>query len=174
VHAYIPLESHLRSKVPLLKKPEWSSTFDLGVSELDREHRELFRLVGEVRDAIEAKDYRGCHALAGRFIEDLKRHFAHEEAFLDRIRFPGTERHKAYHLQLMKGAEALQQACDLPKDGQLLASCYARMMECLFADVVSCDGEIKSHVDYYNHTDRTAAATEPSPSGARPDLKSQR
>jgi hypothetical protein len=48
------------------------------------------------------------------------------------------------------------------------------MMECLFADVVSCDGEIKSHIDYFNHTDRTGAATEPSPSEAKPDLKSRR
>ena len=63
--------SHVRNKAPTLKKPEWSPTFDLGVSELDREHRELFKLVGDVRDAIEAKDYALCHALAGQFIQDV-------------------------------------------------------------------------------------------------------
>jgi len=154
MQAYNPRERQLRDRQAALKKPEWSSTFDLGVGELDRDHRELFRLVGEVRDAIEAKDYARCHALASRFIDDLERHFAREEAFLASIHFPDSGRHKASHRELLKKAQALREACDLPNDGQLLTTCYASMLEFLFEDVVRCDGRIKSHVEYFGHTDR--------------------
>jgi hemerythrin len=134
-----------------IDKPEWSPTFDLGVKDLDDEHRELFKFVGAVRDAIEAREYRKCHSLSEEFLAALGRHFANEEAFLARVGFPGVDKHQDFHASLISEAQALREGCNAPGDGRLLTDCYDRMVKCLMDDVVRGDLEFKSYVEFHGH-----------------------
>jgi hemerythrin len=141
-----------------MNKVEWSPTFAVGVRELDDEHRELFNLVGEAGNAIEARDYSRYRVLSGRFVDGLERHFAKEEAFLIRIGFPAAQRHQAYHASLMTEAQALKKTCDGPEDDRLLHVCYERILKCLMDDTLRGDLGFKSYVDYHGHKDATRAA----------------
>jgi hemerythrin len=137
-----------------VQKTEWSPDFDLGVPEIDKEHRELFNLVGAVGGAIEERDYRLCRLLSLQFVTALDAHFTNEEAILARIDFPGAREHQALHAAIKNDARALIEACDAAADGKLVATCYERMMACLMDDVVRCDHELKSYAEVQGRKQR--------------------
>jgi hemerythrin len=83
-----------------MSKPlfDFQSEFLLGIEEIDAEHRTLVDLLNETHVLISAGDR---PAARQRFVETLSayvnEHFAHEEAFMQRIGFPGLEDHRKIH-----------------------------------------------------------------------------
>lgn len=71
----------------------------IGISEIDAEHRRLFELIGEADTALKNEISPVSTAMA--LINELKQyaisHFAHEEAYMERMNDPELERQKKEH-----------------------------------------------------------------------------
>lgn len=71
----------------------------IGVSEIDDEHKKLFELIASIDTAIKSNDNPVANAMI--LINELKQyavsHFAHEEAYMERINDPELARQKKEH-----------------------------------------------------------------------------
>ena len=71
----------------------------IGVSEIDDEHKKLFELITSIDTAIKSNDNPVANAMM--LINELKQyavsHFAHEEAYMERINAPELARQKKEH-----------------------------------------------------------------------------
>ena len=81
----------------------WSKEYETGDLSVDREHREIFRLVQQVIDtkALIDKDAKIKIAL-GFLSEYTVTHFANEEKLMIESDYPGYEEHKAIHDTFIK------------------------------------------------------------------------
>jgi hemerythrin len=87
---------------------EWSAELSAGFGELDAQHRELIRLLGEVDARIEAVDERGAAAALGSLASAVVRHFAAEEAMMERWQYPDRQAHKRSHDLFLQDVLALE------------------------------------------------------------------
>ena len=75
----------------------------IGVSEIDAEHRGLFRLVGEVSDLLDANWADDKYFEICDVVEHLKEyaaeHFQHEEEYMEQIGHPELEMQREQHAQ---------------------------------------------------------------------------
>ncbi|MBK8010674.1 MAG: hemerythrin family protein [Deltaproteobacteria bacterium] len=80
---------------------QWSDRFATGDKSVDEQHKELFRLVNKLHDAM--KQGKGkehtvptIKALAAYVVK----HFAAEEALMERSKYPGLAQHRKIHEDL--------------------------------------------------------------------------
>jgi hemerythrin-like metal-binding protein len=85
----------------------WDDGLDVGVDAMNAEHKRLLSLMNALYDAVQA-DAPGADVLAK--LAALKaatvEHFAHEEAYMDEIGFPGAPGHKLIHKDLLEKLDA--------------------------------------------------------------------
>lgn len=71
----------------------WNKDYSVGDEELDNHHRNLFKLGNKIQES--------DRSAARKFIMELYRyirlHFDHEEKHMQRMEFPGIDRHKTLH-----------------------------------------------------------------------------
>ncbi|MGB8276066.1 MAG: hemerythrin domain-containing protein [Alphaproteobacteria bacterium] len=127
---------------------EWSPTFEIGVPEIDDDHRHLFDLAREIQAAVEEGEPAKCRALVEGFIDASQSHFAAEERFLARIRYEEFETHRKYHASLVTKARKLKQSCDEATRRGEVAECYLEVVGFLIDDILRGDIKLKS---YFNH-----------------------
>jgi hemerythrin len=76
---------------------QWTSTLSVGVPELDEQHKELFRRIDRLLDAMLHQD----RSEAGRLLAFLRdyatEHFAAEERLMAEVGYPDAERHIEEH-----------------------------------------------------------------------------
>jgi hemerythrin len=81
----------------------WSSSYETGQPEIDRQHRRLFEMINELHEAM--GHGRGRETL-GPVLKNLAEytvdHFATEEAFMQSIGYPDLPEHRAKHEALVK------------------------------------------------------------------------
>ena len=81
----------------------WGPMLEVGVKEIDTQHRKLVDLANELADAVRAG--KGKEVL-GKTLAELVRytqtHFATEEKLMDQHKYPGTADHKQLHKDLVK------------------------------------------------------------------------
>ena len=95
---------------------EWSDVLNLGIEEIDNQHKDLLGLVNEMHLAI--RDSRGREAVAkvlARLADYIKIHFAVEESLMRILGYPGYEGHKAQHEELIRSVLDLQRRVDTDK-----------------------------------------------------------
>lgn len=101
---------------------QWDVRFDLGVEDMNQEHRDLIEKMNKVESLAER---RAGKATVGFAIQDLARttveHFQSEEAYMASIAFPGLETHKVVHQTLLekfgRHVEAFEQGDGALPDG---------------------------------------------------------
>ena len=99
---------------------EWKADYSVSVPEIDAQHKELFRIAGELNDAMAAG--RGAAIMTDileRLIAYTKKHFAHEERLMQIHKYPDFAAHKTQHDQLTKQVLDFQRDF---KDGKLLVT----------------------------------------------------
>lgn len=87
----------------------WNDTLDLGIAEIDREHRELADAVNELY--VKAKDAAGYDELKGIIADIMQRieaHFATEERIFKEYGYPEATTHAKLHRTLEDQLRALQ------------------------------------------------------------------
>ena len=77
---------------------EWNESLSVGFREIDVEHKELFKMIQELVDAI---NQHTCKYKIGdviKFLEDYaKNHFAMEENYMEQFEYPEYRQHRAEH-----------------------------------------------------------------------------
>ncbi len=124
----------------------WSQSYELGVEEIDSEHRNMFGFVVDIEKAIEQDDIKECSALVDDFIETSKKHFENEENLLAREKYPEVTNHSKYHKSLVKRARNLKATCEKEIEAGKIENCYKDMIDLLLDDVVKGDLQIKSYL----------------------------
>lgn len=95
---------------------EWTPDLSVGVDALDNQHKELFKRINQLVEAM--KMGKGKQVI-GEILSFLKQyaavHFADEEKMMAKIKFPEINQHKFAHQAFVKDFTAL--ADKLGKDG---------------------------------------------------------
>lgn len=77
---------------------KWNKKHEVFVPELDAEHRNVFRIVEELRTAVEAPGTgERVQALLSELLSDMDEHFRHEERLMREARYPSFEWHRQQH-----------------------------------------------------------------------------
>lgn len=77
---------------------EWSDSLKIGSLLLDAQHRELVRAIARIPETDRGED----DELPGMALEYAASHFHHEEAFMERVGFPGLGTHRLVHKRLTR------------------------------------------------------------------------
>jgi Amt family ammonium transporter len=77
---------------------EWREEFTLHVPEMDKEHKNLFKIIGEIVDAMKSGLGKGAIEDAFQGLLDYTvNHFQDEEELMERYGYPHLEEHKKIH-----------------------------------------------------------------------------
>lgn len=119
----------------------WDPALAVGVAEIDEQHRELFRRVDALLEAVQSRQ---SAAEAARLLEYLDAyvvsHFGAEEALMKASRYPGLEAHQAEHARLIEDLAALRE--EYRRDGVtalLVVRVNARVTQWLFQHINRTD-----------------------------------
>ena len=77
----------------------WDEIMSVGVEEIDGQHRQLIDLINAAYEALQRHDEHLMSELIDRMGQYAKLHFATEEQYLARCRYPHLEAHKVMHVQ---------------------------------------------------------------------------
>jgi len=99
---------------------DWNSNYSVNVSEIDKQHKELFKLINKLSAAM--KERKAKDVLAG-IINDLisytATHFSYEEKYFDKFGYPETALHKKEHKDFVKQVTDFKKGFD---EGSLMVS----------------------------------------------------
>jgi hemerythrin len=77
---------------------DWSEQYELGISEIDAQHRGLLAMLQDFYSALEHESLEeASDALLARMQAYAERHFATEEAYLKRYGYPDLAQHEKQH-----------------------------------------------------------------------------
>jgi hemerythrin len=91
--------------------PCWTPALSVGDPAMDAQHREMFRLTGEVIACAEGGDCQVAEAIE-LLHEYAVAHFAHEEERMREVSYPGLVRHKLEHDRFVEDLLELADAHD--------------------------------------------------------------
>lgn len=92
---------------------QWNDTLSVGVSEIDKQHKELVRMINQLNDAMKvgkAKDQLG-EILVG-LVKYALSHFKTEEIYFDKFGFPEAISHKKEHLDFTQKVSDFKKSFD--------------------------------------------------------------
>lgn len=82
---------------------EWNQSLSVGVKEVDNQHKELFKRVSDLLDALSQGKGRQEVGNLIKFLADYTvTHFRDEEALMAKHNYPGLDEQKKEHAQLIK------------------------------------------------------------------------
>jgi len=82
---------------------EWDDSYSVNVQKIDKQHRQLIKLINDLSDAMKArKGKESLEAILNGLVEYAKTHFALEENYFDKFGYPYAVAHKEEHTKFMK------------------------------------------------------------------------
>jgi len=101
----------------------WRDTMGMGVSDLDAQHKLIIHSLNALEKAIRDRETAAIHTLFSRLLPFFKKHFAEEEAYFEKIKYPRRLQHKQLHAELLRvAADIYQQFMRAADDGGRLAA----------------------------------------------------
>lgn len=89
----------------------WNESFELGIPELDKQHKHLFEVGANLHELIDRVDYEDIYDEIVDNVHELKEytifHFNSEEAFFDTYGYSGSNMHKVEHQQFIDYLDGL-------------------------------------------------------------------
>ncbi len=123
---------------------EWLDSFELGVPEIDSDHKKLFALAKYIRPAVLDANHAKCLSAVEEFITLTLEHFQREEAILRDLGYPELKVHIKYHTSLMDSARKMKEVCQNLKSQHEMEECYRAMTAFLIDDFIRGDFTFKS------------------------------
>ncbi len=81
---------------------EWNESLSVGFRKIDADHRELFKMIKELGDAINQHTCKYKIDDVIKFLENyVKNHFAMEEKYMKTFKYPEYRQHRAEHEKFM-------------------------------------------------------------------------
>lgn len=85
---------------------EWTPALEVGLEEMDRQHRQLVKILNELHQAMQAGGrQRDLMRVMDELIQYTKYHFSTEERLMVEAAYPGLPRHKQTHQALTAKVE---------------------------------------------------------------------
>lgn len=89
---------------------EWSDELSVGIEEIDEQHKVLVALVNQMHDAIhERHGSEAVHGILAQLADYTRIHFAVEESLQRILHYPGYDKHKLEHEELIQHMRELQE-----------------------------------------------------------------
>ncbi len=129
---------------------QWLETFELGVPEIDGDHRVIVSLMKAIEASLAAGHDKQAIPIIDRLIAFAADHFRREEALLAAWKYPELTVHCQYHRGLLETIDHIKQACLEKKGSESFKHCCDEMMRYIIDDVVQGDMHIKSHLQHSN------------------------
>lgn len=133
---------------------EWYDEYSIGIRFIDEEHKGLLSIMRALRDSVEVNDLEEAKLLTETLIDQSKKHFLHEENYLQHIGFDGLEEHKDYHKELIDQAIEVKKICEGATGDKNLEACIDSMEKYMIDDVISGDVAFKSFLEYKGYIGR--------------------
>ena len=95
---------------------EWTEKLTVGIDTIDSQHRELFKRINNLVQAI--KEHRCKNEIDGtiKFLDDYARvHFAEEEKRMQETAYPGLEEQQQEHIRYLQALNELKEQASLPR-----------------------------------------------------------
>jgi hemerythrin-like metal-binding protein len=90
---------------------DWSDEYSVANSTLDAQHQQLFAILNRLHDALtsqpEGNNDRLQQDIMSALLEYTRTHFAEEEEMMLKSGYPGYDRHREAHLQLIAQVEEM-------------------------------------------------------------------
>lgn len=95
----------------MMGKLEWHDGLNIGVPELDAQHRDLIRMINAILESLKkGSQEEAVDKLLIQLREYTVHHFNSEEKYMERIEYPDLNRHRQIHKQLKDRVKFLQSA----------------------------------------------------------------
>ncbi len=125
-----------------MSRMPWLKSLDVGIEHMDREHRELFVLMGELTALVDGGPLPRATALAVDFQALVRRHFQFEEDLMQRHAYPGMAVHVGKHRDMQRQVDALVKALTPPFDPGAADDLLAVLERVYFRTVLNEDMEM--------------------------------
>ncbi|WP_051249704.1 bacteriohemerythrin [Maridesulfovibrio zosterae] len=90
---------------------EWHDGLNLGVKEIDDQHKELISIINKVLKAFkDGENEKSIDLLLKQLREYTIHHFSSEEKYMEKIDYPDFNEHRQLHRQLKERVKSLQSA----------------------------------------------------------------
>lgn len=93
-----------------MTKIEWHNGLNLGVKQIDSEHKKLISMINAVLNQLKHNDEAALDKLLGQLREYTVYHFKSEEKYMKEWEYPEIEKHRQIHKQLKERVKLLQSA----------------------------------------------------------------
>lgn len=112
-----------------------SRPYIFGLSEIETQHEEIGLLIQALQDIVdEPARHRSINAILGVLMQRLKTHFELEEAVMNLLLLPDTERHTAVHAEILAGIEFCQHSLASGRDVAFKASVHVCLEQIHYHD----------------------------------------
>ena len=130
--------------------------FKFNIGWIDHEHDALVDTLNGWLDASDGKSIPDFEGKFRTFIDELKRHFKHEEALMWKTEYPGAEWHAGHHLQAIERTEHLLGRCRIRgfADEMDVGRCF----ESVIIDVARADMKFFAYLEGCGKLDALRAA----------------
>ena len=123
-----------------------SRPYIFGLSEIETQHEEIGFLMQAVQDIVdEPARHRSASAILGVLMQRLKTHFELEEAVMNLLLLPDTERHTAVHAEILGGIEFCQHSLASGRDVAFKASVQVCLEQIRYHDQRFVDSLAQFH-----------------------------
>ena len=126
---------------------DWQERYDLGIAEIDREHRILFDLIGQFHDAHAAGH--GVDRLDHIFQvlhQYVANHFDHEQSLFAGSRYPHAKRHVKEHERFARDLEQLYRRYHQAGDPKVCIDLLGMLTNWWLFHVLEDDAEFGRHL----------------------------
>lgn len=102
---------------------QFGPQYETGIPSVDAQHAQLFRIAGDVEQALGLAPETGREAIA-RAVRDLidytRIHFTHEEALMDAAAYPQLAAHQQMHRDLLARVQEMEMRIDIDDESTSL------------------------------------------------------
>lgn len=127
---------------------QWDKRYDIGVADMNCEHQKLIGIMNRLHELYTAKAGKeATRKVVEHLVEYTKLHFAHEEAYMDQIRFPERHIHQLVHKDLLAKLEQHKQAFE--KKGLLTDDFFSFLKRWLAAHILGIDTKYAAHAGHH-------------------------
>jgi len=100
----------------------WDQTYSVKVNRLDDDHKKLFAMINDLHESMLAgHGSEKVQEIVKKLADYAKFHFAAEEAFFEKTKYPALASHRAEHQAFVKKVEQFQQDMASGKGGQSIS-----------------------------------------------------
>lgn len=130
-------------------KLEWSADLELGIPEMDNQHKELVAILNQFYDAVERGEREeGIRSIFEGADQYANYHLSSEEKFLESIQYPELEAHRAMHEMYRREYRALMERYR-QGDRKAIRELTAFLLSWLYTHIQKAD---KKYASFFHQT----------------------